>query len=144
MFDPSQTPLVAETLLKKRRSLEEAALIRAENLKKEVKRRRVVRGENVKIRRPEEFMKRKITKENSKKKFDRKSTSVNTKKVAREVKPSVGFAVRILGGKNASDEVKEALNSLGLSTKYDGAFIKLDKEGLGESFNDKFIVCNAH
>jgi hypothetical protein len=132
-FDPNQTPLVAETLLKKRRSLDELAVARAENLKTQVKRRRVVRGENIKIKRPEQFLKKTLTRENSRKKFIRKVTSVTDKKLPNVDSRTVGFVVRVLGGQNASDEVKAALGKFGLKKKYDGAFVKLDKRNLGES-----------
>lgn len=131
-FDPNQTPLVAETLLKKRRSLDELAVARAENLKTQVKRRRVVRGENIKIKRPEQFLKKSLTRENSRKKFIRKTSSVVAKKLPKVDSRSVGFVVRILGGQNASDEVKAALGKFGLLKKYDGAFVKLDKRNLGK------------
>lgn len=130
-YDPNQTPLVAETLLKKRRSLDELAVARAENLKTQVKRRRVVRGENIKIKRPEQFLKKTLIRDNSRKKFERKSSSITSQKLPKANKNTVAFAVRILGGRNASDEVKAALGKFGLTKKYDGAFIKLDQKNQG-------------
>lgn len=126
-FDYSKPPLVAETLLKKRRSLEELAIIRSINVSNEVKRRRVVRGENVKIRRPEDFVKRRVIQDNSSKKLKRKTKAVNMKRLKKIAKPTVGFAIRVLGGKNTSNKVKDALLELGLAAKYDGVFLKLDE-----------------
>ncbi len=138
-YDPNQTPLVAETLLKKRRSLDELAVARAENLKTHVKRRRVVRGENIKIKRPEQFLKKTLTRENSRKKYERKLTSITPKQLPKASRDTVGFVVRILGGRNASDEVKAALGRFGLNKKYDGAFVKFDKKNLG-----MFLACTDY
>jgi len=124
-FDYSKPPLVAETLLKKRRSLEELAIVRSINVSNEVKRRRVVRGENVKIRRPEDFVKRRVIRDNSSKKLKRKTRAVNMNRMKKIAKPTVGFAIRVLGGKNTSNKVKDALQELGLNAKYDGVFLKL-------------------
>lgn len=139
-FDPSQPPLVSETLLKKRRSLEELALRRSEQLSKEVKRRRVIRGENVKILRPEQIVIRQRVQEGSKKKFDRKSQQAAAKLSARgtvlpanRVKATVGFAVRVQAAKNASTVIKSQLKALGLDKKYQGVFVRLDQEMLGNT-----------
>lgn len=138
-FDPSQAPLISETQLKKRRSLEELALRRAEQLSKEVKRRRVVRGENVKIVRPEELVLKQRVKDGSKKKYDRKLRQSSAKLTmhghvlpANQVKKTVGFVIRVHEAKNASNVIKAELRGLGLEKKYQGHFIRLDQEALGK------------
>ena len=140
MHDPNQPGLISETLLKKRRSLEELALRRAERLGTEVKKRRVVRGENVKIIRPELLVRRKRIKEGSKLKYQRKREEAQ-RKLARkgsvvdtnQVKNTVGFLVRVHEAKNATKSVKMQLKALGVPNKYDAVFIKLDQQMLGKS-----------
>lgn len=136
-FDPSQAPLVSETLLKKRRSLEELALRRAEQLKTQVKRRRVVRGENVKIVRPEEMVIKARVKEGSKKKYQRKAHQAASRLTMRgavvpanRVKATTGFIVRVAAAKNAATVIKTQLRGLGLEELYQGKFINLDQETL--------------
>jgi hypothetical protein len=133
-FDPSQAPLVTETLLKKRRSLEELALVRADTVQKQVKRRRVVRGENVRIMRPEQLVKARRIRDGSKKKVDRKRSQVqaNVKKALPDsIQSSVGFVIRIHEARNSAKEIKKTLGDLGLHKKYDAIFYKLDEHGLG-------------
>jgi hypothetical protein len=133
MFDPSQTPLVAETLLKKRRSLEELAQVREDTIKKQVKRRRVVRGENIKIRRPEEFMTKKLVQIKSSKKIMRKKRESVRSRIRKPKKETVGFAVRVITGSNISKRVKAELENLGLNNKYDGIFVKLDGKNMSKN-----------
>lgn len=130
MYDANDTPLVTETLLKKRRSLEELAVVRSDRLGQEVKRKRVVRGENVRITRPERLVKARRMKEASERKLNRKRSKVNTKNEKDRLKTTVGFVIRILEGKNSSKAVLNELKKLGLNQKYDGAFYKLDEQGL--------------
>jgi hypothetical protein len=139
MYDPSQPPLVSETLLKKRRSLDELALRRAEQLRTQVKRRRVVRGENVKIIRPEKLVTQYRIADGSKKKFNRKRSEAENKLSRRgfvvpvgEVKSTAGFIVRVHEAKNATPIIKSQLKGLGLDEKYKAGFFRLDQAMLGE------------
>jgi hypothetical protein len=145
MFDPSQTPLVTETLLKKRRSLEELALVRSDTVQKQVKRRRVVRGENVKIIRPEQLVAARRIREGSQKKIDRKKSQVaaNLNKAIPNapLSDTVGFAVRIHEARHSSKDIKAELREMGLGKKYDSVFFKLDTEGLGKL---DFFFFSAH
>jgi large subunit ribosomal protein L7e len=130
-FDPSKAPLISETLLKKRRSLDELAYKRSVTVGRDVKRRRVVRGEDVKIKRPEQFMTEARIKDGSKKKMLRKKKKAEAKtKYDSNMKETVGFAVRIHEGRHSNEDVKEELRRLGLHKKYDAGFVKLDKDGL--------------
>lgn len=136
-FDPSQTPLVAETLLKKRRSLDELALIRSETVQKQVKRRRVVRGENVRIVRPEQLVKIHRIKNGSEKRLMREKKQASFKvnrmvKTGASFNSTVGFVVRVREAKSASKLIKKELSSLGLSKIYSGVFFKIDAESLGK------------
>ena len=131
-FDPNAAPLVPETLLKRRRTLDELQQKRADTVQKQVKRRRVVRGENVVLKRPEQFVRENKIKEGSSNKMNRRkreSTRRTTLAIPRsELKDTVGFVIRIHAGRHASPEIKNELRSLGLTKKYDGVFMKLDKE----------------
>lgn len=64
-FDPSKPPLVSETLLKSRRSLEDLAFKRSLVVPALRKRKRTVRGEDIKIKRPEQFIREYRTREGS-------------------------------------------------------------------------------
>lgn len=149
MFDPSQTPLISETLLKKRRSLEELAAIRASTVKKQLKRKRVVRGEDFKIKRPEEFVLDRKIRENSLKKINRRKNQVNEKRNSiikpindrknAEGKLTVGFVIRVHEAKHSSKELKKELSALGLRKKYDAVFFKLDEEGISKKSIIKFL-----
>jgi len=55
-YDPSKPPLVSETLLKSRRSLDELAYRRSISQKTILKKKRLIRGEDVRIKRPEQFV----------------------------------------------------------------------------------------
>ena len=56
MYDPSKPPLISETLLKRRRSLEELAFIRSDKFSQQNKKKRILRGEDCKIKRPEHYV----------------------------------------------------------------------------------------
>jgi hypothetical protein len=137
-FDPSQTPLVAETLLKKRRSLEELALVRSETVQKQVKRRRIVRGEKTRIVRPEQLVKIHRIKAGSEKRLMREKKQAEFK-VNRMVKDgtvfpnTIGFIVRVREAKSASKHIKRELKSLGLRTVYSGMFYKIDQDSIGKN-----------
>ena len=133
-FDPNSPPLVEETLLKKRRDLDELARIRSINLKKQVSRKRVIRGEDVRIKRPEQFVKEYRINEGSNNKMKRRKREVE-RKVNPGVQPSdmlktVGIAVRIHEGRHSSIEIKNELKKFGLSKKYDAVFLRLDEVGI--------------
>jgi len=161
MYDPSQPPLISETLLKKRRSLEELAFKRSITVQTQQKRKRVVRGEDVKIKRPEQFvmefrvvslirslllnrdsinMKRMsfqyVKREGSQNKLNRKKRQDAMRKNGSvkksQIRDTVGFAVRIHEGRHSSPEIKAALSKMGLRKKYDGIFYKLDEAGIGQ------------
>lgn len=136
MFDPSQPPLISETLLKKRRSLDELSLRRSTTLQTQNKRKRVVRGENVTIKRPEQFVKEFRIKEGSRnimkrlQKDTEKRTRIHIPKS--ELKRTIGFIVRIHIGRHASDEIKSVLSKMKLFRKYDAIFTKLDEETIAK------------
>lgn len=142
MFDPSQTPLISETLLKKRRTLEELAEIRANTVKKQLPRKRVVRGEDFKIKRPEAFVLDRKIRDNSLKKITRRKNQVQQKRntiikpineqIKKEGKLTVGFVIRVHEAKHSSKELKNELAALGLRKKYDAVFFKLDEEGISK------------
>lgn len=135
MYDPSQPPLVSETLLKKRRNLDELALRRSLTVETQNKRKRVIRGEDVKIKRPEQFVTEFRIQEGSKNKMLRRKKAVEKKTLPvpkNLIKKTVGIAIRIHGGKHASPLIKSELSKLGLLKKYDATFVKLDAQGIGE------------
>lgn len=139
MFDPSQPPLVSETLLKKRRSLDELALRRSTTVGVQNKRKRVVRGENVTVKRPEQFVKENRIRQGSLNKMKRRKSVVDQKTKTSHIpkeqfQPTVGFAVRIHEGRHSNEEIKLQLKSMGLNKKYDAVFVKLDKEGIGDRY----------
>lgn len=136
-FDPSLPPLIEETLLKKRRGLDELALRRSESLTNPNKRKRVIRGEDVKIKRPEQFIREARIKEGSLKKMNRRKSVVEahtrgTIVPKSEIKKTVGVAVRIHGGRHSNELIKSELKELGLNKKYDAVFVKLDNDGIGK------------
>eukprot|EP01038_Epipyxis_sp_PR26KG_P007763 gene7763-10548_t len=133
MFDPSQPPLIEETLLKKRRSLEDLALRRSETVHKQIKRKRVVRGEELKLKRPELLVMQKkirVGSENRMKRIERKVARQTKKDFVpkQAMKTTVGFVVRVREAKNASKLIKDELHKLGLMKIYDAIFVKLDRE----------------
>jgi hypothetical protein len=135
MYDPAQPPLVSETLLKKRRNLDELALRRSLTVETQNKRKRVLRGEDVKIKRPEQFITECRIQEGSRNKMLRRKNAVERKKLLvkkSQMKDTVGLAIRIHTGKNASPQIKNELNKLGLTKKYDATFVKLDAAGIGK------------
>ena len=137
MFDPSQTPLVAETLLKKRRSLDDLAVIRSETVQKQVKRRRVVRGETVRVVRPEQLVKIHRIKDGSQKRLQRemKQAQFNVNHMLKEgvaLADTVGFIVRVREARSASKLIKKELRGLGLDKVNTGIFFKIDKDSLGK------------
>jgi large subunit ribosomal protein L7e len=134
-FDPSKAPLISETLLKARRSLDELAYRKSVNPHQQNKRPRIIRGEDVKMKRPEQFMREKLIKQGSQNKMKRRQREVEMRtrgvKVPKgSIRATVGFAIRIHEGRHASDEIKAALRKLGLKAKYDGIFFKLDEPGI--------------
>lgn len=130
-FDPSKAPLISETLLKKRRSLDELAYKRSVTVGKQTKRKKAVRGEDIKIKRPEQFMRESRIKAGSQEKMLRKKRNAEAKlNVGVEMKASVGFAVRIHEGRHSSEDIKNELRKLGLNKKYDGCFVNLNQEGI--------------
>lgn len=136
-FDPSQTPLIAETLLKKRRSLEELALVRQETVQKQVKRRRVVRGESIRVVRPEQLVKIHRIKDGSEKRLnrERKQAALKVRRMLKNgtnLPSTVGFIVRIREAKSASKYIKKELKSLGLDKIYSAVFMKIDEASLSK------------
>jgi hypothetical protein len=134
-FDPTQAPLITETLLKKRRSLEELALVRANTVQQQVKRKRVVRGEATHIIRPEQIVRARRIRDGSKKKVVRKRSQVENsvkRAIPDEMQSTVGMVVRIHEARNSAKEIKRELAELGLNKKYDSVFFKLDEEGFGK------------
>ena len=53
---------------------------------------------------------------------------------------SVGFVVRIHAGRHSSPDIKKILSGMGLSKKYDGCFMKLDKVSIGKIFHSREIL----
>jgi len=138
-FDPSKTPLISETLLKSRRSLDELQHRRSTGVAVQNKRKRVVRGEDVKITRPEQLVREYRIKEGSQNKMKRRKreaerrASVDLRTATGSkgtIKSTVGFVVRIHEGRHASEEIKTVLKRLGLVKKYDATFIRLDEQGI--------------
>ncbi|KAJ1442240.1 ribosomal protein L30, ferredoxin-like fold domain-containing protein [Ochromonadaceae sp. CCMP2298] len=132
-YDPSQPPLVSETLLKKRRNLDELAHRRSITVEKQVKRKRVVRGEDIKIKRPEMFVTEFRIQEGSMNKMNRRKRKVEQKKTPvpkTAIKSTVGFVVRIHTGRHANQQIKSDLMRMGLTKKYDAKFVKLDAAGI--------------
>jgi len=135
MFDPSKPPLVSETLLKKRRNLDELALQRSLTVQIQNKKKRVIRGEDIKIKRPEQFVTEFRIQEGSKNKMLRRKKAVERKKTPEPralIKSTVGLAVRIHAGKHTNPMIKSELMKMGLNKKYDAVFVKLDAEGIGK------------
>eukprot|EP01035_Chromulina_nebulosa_P018590 gene18590-24317_t len=133
MYDPSQPPLISETHLKRRRSLEDLVVRRSLHVQNQNKKRRVIRGEDIKIKRPEQFVYSNKIRRNSLNKMNRIKRVVERKSVKlppNEQKNTVGFIVRIHEAYHASREVKKELKQLKLYKKYDGVFYSLNKEGL--------------
>jgi len=130
-FDPSKAPLISETLLKKRRSLDELAYKRSVTVGKQTKRKKAVRGEDIKIKRPEQFMRESRIKLGSQQKMLRKKRNAEKRtKLGVDTKPTVGFAVRIHEGRHSNEDIKTELRKLGLNKKYDGCFVRLDAAGI--------------
>jgi len=135
MFDPSKPPLVSETLLKKRRNLDELALQRSLTVQTQNQKKRVIRGEDIKIKRPEQFVTEYRIQEGSKNKMLRRKKAVERKKTPEPkalIKKTVGLAVRIHAGKHTNPMIKSELMKMGLMKKYDAVFVKLDAEGIGK------------
>jgi len=125
------TPLVSETLLKNRRTLDELAYRRSITVEKQVKRKRVVRGEDVHVKRAEQFVRERRIKEGSEKKMQRRKRQAEkrTKTIVPKasLKKTVGLVVRIHEGRHTSQDIKSSLNKLGLKAKYNAVFMKLDE-----------------
>ena len=128
------SPLIEETVLKRRRSLDELQHRRVITVQQQVKRKRILRGENVKIVRPERYVHEYRIKEGSRQKMERYKREVenNTGKKNRSVNDdinrtsTVAFVIRIHEARHASKEIKRALSQLKLYKKYDARFIRLD------------------
>lgn len=94
-----------------------------------------MRGEDVKIKRPEQFTREHKIREGSRNKMQRRQREVQRKKtvtMAGDVlKQTVGLVVRIHEGRHASKEIKEFLRQLGLREKYDATLMKLDESTIG-------------
>ncbi len=117
-------------------------------------RKRVVRGEDIKVKRPEQFvMEYKTVREvvvdlellnyfciqregslNKKLRKERQEARRSQKKSQSQVKTqnTVGFVVRIHEGRHSNNEIKKDLAQLGLRKKYDGVFFNLDSDGIGK------------
>lgn len=133
-FNPGQPPLISETLLKNRRSLDELAYRRSIANKTQVKRKRLIRGEDVRIKRPEQFLRENRIRTGSQQKMERrkrmaeKRTRLDIPKGS--MQNTVGLVVRIHAGRHASEDIKTALRDMSLNKKYDAVFMKLDKAAI--------------
>ena len=96
------------------------------------KRRRVVRGEDVKIKRPEQFVRENRIKEGSLNKMNRRKKQAEKRKNANvpknKIKNTIGLIVRIHGGRHSNNDIKKELTNMKLNNKYDAVFIKLDED----------------
>lgn len=132
MYDPSQPPLIEETLLKSRRSLDELAHRRSLTVLSQVKRKRVVRGEDIKIKRPEQFLKDFRIREGGQRKVERRKREVERRRRAKvpegSIKETVGVVVRVHEARHSSIAIKKELRRMGLNAKYDVVFMKLDED----------------
>jgi len=134
-FDPNQAPLITETLLKKRRTLEDLAASRAQTVAKVNKKRKIVRGEAIRIRRPEQFVKDYLIMDKSQKNFERKKSQgeLNSMKLinaTNQLSTTIGFIVRVHGAQHASKSIKRELNMIGLRKKYSAVFCRIDAKSL--------------
>lgn len=134
-FDPTKAPLISETLLKKRRTLDELQHKRATVVQQQQKKRRVVRGEDIKIKRPEQFLKENKIKTGSLKKMQRRAKETERRSHVKlpkgmKIKETIGFVVRIHEGKFTNSEIKKYMNSIGLKKKYEAVFMKLDEKAI--------------
>ena len=76
----SDTPLISETLLKRRRSLEELAYKRTlVSAAQNSKRNKKVRGDSTKVKRPEQYVKEYLIKEKSHNRLKRKQRQADKK-----------------------------------------------------------------
>lgn len=128
----AQTPLVSETLLKKRRSIDELAYKRSIVSAAQNNPRRKLRGDSTKVKRPEEYLKEYLIKEKSHNRMKRKQRQASRKSSTTIKTPlqksTVGFVIRINEGKHVSSEIKSQLRELKLNMKYDAQFVKLDED----------------
>jgi len=129
-FDPTKAPLVSETLLKSRRSLDELAYKRSLTLKTQQKRKRLIRGEDVRIKRPEQIIRENQIKQGSLRKMERRKRVADRRAAVDvpkgSIQKTVGIVIRIHQGRHANGEIKKALAGMGLNKKYDAVFTKLD------------------
>lgn len=131
----SDKPLIEETSLKRRRTLDELSYQRSITVGAQQKRKRVVRGEDVKVKRPEQLLKESAIKKGSlnkmmrRKKQQERMSKTNFSKV---VKNSTGFVIRIHEGRHTSTEISKQLHELGLHKKYDAVFMMLDEEAISK------------
>jgi 60S ribosomal protein uL30 len=118
-----------------------------------------VKGEDVKIKRPEQFVRefrivsKRITtrcieddglngclfdvqKQGSENKMKRRQKLMErrTSKTVNKMltQSTVGLVIRIHAGKHSSEDIKKALKKLDLKNKYDAVFVRLDEERLRE------------
>lgn len=93
-----------------------------------------MRGEDIKIKRPEQFVREFRIKEGSQKKVDRRQKDVEKRRLAKvptgSIKDTVGLVVRIHEGRHSSQAIKKAMRALGLVDKYDAVFMKLDEDNI--------------
>ena len=135
-FNPNQPPLVQETLLKSRRSLEELAQVRsAVSKSKPNQKKRLIKGEDIKVKRPEQFAREYRISEGTQKKMERRRRETQKRRAVvpkASILPTVGFVVRIHEGRHASKEIRETLRKIGLYKKYDAVMMKLDATSIGK------------
>ena len=133
-FDPSKAPLISETLLKKRRSLDELKHRRNLTVSSQIKRRRVVRGEDIRVKRPEQYIKERRIEKGSLNKMNRKKKEVERRKTKiidkKSIKSTVGFVVRVHEGRHTSEEIKRVLKEMKLTKKYDAIFMNLNEDNM--------------
>jgi large subunit ribosomal protein L7e len=97
-----------------------------------------VRGEAIKLKRPEQFINEANIRKGSQQKMARRRSQVEATTTGSlipkgdKMKDTVGFMVRIHMGRHASKEIKKQLRELGLNKKYDAAFVKLDRDGIAK------------
>ena len=107
---------------------------RAVTVSRQVKRKRVMRGEDVRIKRPEQFVREFRIKEGSKQKMERRKRQAaarSTVKVPKgSMKKTVGLVVRIHAGRHTDASIKKELQKMGLNKKYEAKFMVLDETAI--------------
>lgn len=91
-----------------------------------------MRGEDIKIKRPEQFVHENKIKKGSENKMQRRKKEIERKKSSTVKKmlkkDTVGLLVRVHLARHAADEIKSTLRSLNLHKKYDAVFVNLDED----------------